>query len=147
MVDPTPPAPAPGRRRAPPKPLIAALLLAAVLIAWLLFRDEDFDAGCFASAGVFHACSNSLTDADIAATTLSGMARARAAGALVSVDLNLRPVLWPNATPALPVLWRALEAADLIKLAMIDIWHWIGQEKLSSRLIMQVHDELVLEVE
>jgi fructokinase len=83
----------------------------------LLFRDEDFDAGCFASAGVFHACSNSLTDADIAATTLSGMARARAAGALVSVDLNLRPVLWPNATPALPVLWRALEAADLIKLA------------------------------
>jgi fructokinase len=83
----------------------------------LLFRDQDFDPECFASAGVFHACSNSLTDADIAATTLSGMARARAAGALVSVDLNLRPALWPNATPALPVLWRALEAADLIKLA------------------------------
>lgn len=83
----------------------------------LLFRDEHFDADCFASAGVFHACSNSLTDADIAATTLSGMARARAAGALVSIDLNLRPALWPDATPALPVLWRALEAADLIKLA------------------------------
>ena len=37
-------------------------------------------------------------------------------------------------------------AADLIKLAMIDIWRWIDIEKLSSRLIMQVHDELVLEV-
>ena len=37
-------------------------------------------------------------------------------------------------------------AADLIKLAMIDIWRWIGAEKLASRLIMQVHDELVLEV-
>ena len=37
-------------------------------------------------------------------------------------------------------------AADLIKLAMIDIWHWIDIAKLSSRLIMQVHDELVLEV-
>jgi DNA polymerase I len=37
-------------------------------------------------------------------------------------------------------------AADLIKLAMIDIWRWIEAEKLASRLIMQVHDELVLEV-
>jgi DNA polymerase-1 len=37
-------------------------------------------------------------------------------------------------------------AADLIKLAMIDIWRWIRAENLASRLIMQVHDELVLEV-
>ncbi|MBA3479450.1 MAG: DNA polymerase I, partial [Lautropia sp.] len=37
-------------------------------------------------------------------------------------------------------------AADLIKLAMIDIWRWIGAQQLASRLIMQVHDELVLEV-
>jgi DNA polymerase-1 len=37
-------------------------------------------------------------------------------------------------------------AADLIKLAMIAVQHWLGEEKLESRLIMQVHDELVLEV-
>jgi len=37
-------------------------------------------------------------------------------------------------------------AADLIKLAMIKVQHWLEQEKLHSRLIMQVHDELVLEV-
>ena len=37
-------------------------------------------------------------------------------------------------------------AADLIKLAMVDIQAWLGQEKLASRIIMQVHDELVLEV-
>ncbi|KAF1711584.1 carbohydrate kinase family protein [Pseudoxanthomonas sacheonensis] len=83
----------------------------------LLFRDADFDDSCFAAAGIFHVCSNSLTDTDIAAVTLSGMARARAAGALVSLDLNLRPALWPDAAPALPVLWRALEAADMVKLA------------------------------
>jgi fructokinase len=70
----------------------------------LLFRDADFDDSCFAAAGIFHVCSNSLTDTDIAAVTLSGMARARAAGALVSLDLNLRPALWPDAAPALPVL-------------------------------------------
>jgi len=37
-------------------------------------------------------------------------------------------------------------AADLIKLAMIKVQHWLEKKKLHSRLIMQVHDELVLEV-
>jgi len=37
-------------------------------------------------------------------------------------------------------------AADLIKLAMIAVDKWLGDEKLDSKLIMQVHDELVLEV-
>ena len=36
-------------------------------------------------------------------------------------------------------------AADLIKLAMIEVQHWLRTENLRSRLIMQVHDELVLE--
>ena len=83
----------------------------------LLFRSTDFDPGCFAEATIFHACSNSLTDLGIAEATLAGMALARANNALVSLDLNLRPALWPNATPALSLLWQALEAADLIKLA------------------------------
>jgi DNA polymerase I len=37
-------------------------------------------------------------------------------------------------------------AADLVKLAMIAVQGWIEAERLASRLIMQVHDELVLEV-
>ena len=37
-------------------------------------------------------------------------------------------------------------AADLIKLAMIAVQGWLTQERLQSRLVMQVHDELVLEV-
>ena len=37
-------------------------------------------------------------------------------------------------------------AADLIKLAMIAVQGWLVSEQLKSRLIMQVHDELILEV-
>lgn len=37
-------------------------------------------------------------------------------------------------------------AADIIKLAMIAVQNWLGKAKLRSKLIMQVHDELVLEV-
>ncbi|MDR1936584.1 MAG: DNA polymerase I [Candidatus Accumulibacter sp.] len=37
-------------------------------------------------------------------------------------------------------------AADLIKLAMIAVQRWIDREKLRTKLILQVHDELVLEV-
>ncbi|MGO3742463.1 DNA polymerase I [Kerstersia sp.] len=37
-------------------------------------------------------------------------------------------------------------AADLIKKAMVAVQDWLDQEKLASLLIMQVHDELVLEV-
>jgi DNA polymerase-1 len=37
-------------------------------------------------------------------------------------------------------------AADLIKLAMIAVQDWIEQDALRTRMVMQVHDELVLEV-
>lgn len=37
-------------------------------------------------------------------------------------------------------------AADLIKLAMIAVQAWLDQRKLAAKLVMQVHDELVLEV-
>jgi DNA polymerase-1 len=37
-------------------------------------------------------------------------------------------------------------AADLIKVAMINIHYWMKKEKLASRMLMQVHDELVFEV-
>lgn len=37
-------------------------------------------------------------------------------------------------------------AADLIKLSMIAVQKWIEQARIGTRMIMQVHDELILEV-
>ena len=83
----------------------------------LLFRPEDFHANCFAGAGAFHVCSNSLTGEPAASATLHGMQLARDAGVLVSMDLNLRPMLWPQGVDPRPLLWQALEQADVVKLA------------------------------
>ncbi len=37
-------------------------------------------------------------------------------------------------------------AADIIKRAMISVDHWLNSDGIDARIIMQVHDELVLEV-
>ncbi|GHB30880.1 DNA polymerase I [Mongoliitalea lutea] len=36
-------------------------------------------------------------------------------------------------------------AADMIKVAMIHVYQWMKQEKLKSKMILQVHDELVFD--
>ena len=36
-------------------------------------------------------------------------------------------------------------AADLIKVAMIDVHRWMKKENLKSKMILQVHDELVFD--
>ena len=37
-------------------------------------------------------------------------------------------------------------AADIIKRAMIAVYHWLADDPIEARMIMQVHDELVFEV-
>ena len=87
----------------------------------LLFAEGDFNDKAFIEAGVFHVCSNSLTEPAIAATTVAGMKRARAGGVLVSFDMNLRPALWPRDEDPSPRIWEALHAADLVKLSVEEL--------------------------
>lgn len=92
----------------------------------LLFRDAHFRAEMLQRAASFHACSNSLTEPAIAEATVSGLRRARAAGALASVDLNLRQVLWPAGADPAPWLWRLLDEAVLVKLARNELDYLAG---------------------
>ncbi|MFT4248622.1 MAG: carbohydrate kinase [Pseudomonas sp.] len=92
----------------------------------LLFRAEHFAPDLFEQAAVLHVCSNSMTAPDIAEVTLEGMRRAQAAGAIVSFDLNLRPMLWPPGVDPAPWLWQALALADVVKLAREELDYLAG---------------------
>ncbi len=102
----------------------------------LLFAQDDFDDACFRDLGIFHVCSNSMTDARIAETTLSGLRRARAAGALTSIDVNLRPALWPDGKPVVERLWQALALADMVKLAREEL-EFLQQGETSADVVIE----------
>lgn len=102
----------------------------------LLFRAEHFRAEAFEDTAIFHICSNSLTDPELAAATLEGMQRARRAGALVSFDLNLRPALWPHGSEPRAQAWPALHLADVVKLSAEE-FDWLavdGEQAMLERL-------------
>ncbi|QTF91877.1 carbohydrate kinase [Halomonas sp. BM-2019] len=83
----------------------------------LLYRLEHLPAGVFAAPAILHLCSNSLTEAAIAETTLSMAEMARRAGCLVSVDANLRHNLWADGAAEIALVTRLLDGADLLKLS------------------------------
>ena len=87
----------------------------------LLFRAEHFRPADFQGAAAFHCCSNSLTEPAIADATLHGVGLARAAGALVSVDMNYRAGLWPTHADARPRIWSLLREADVVKLSAAEL--------------------------
>ncbi len=72
-------------------------------------------------------------------TTLFG--RRRALPELSSKNFNIR-ALGERMAMNTPIQGTA---ADVIKLAMVKVWKRLREEGLKSRLILQVHDELILE--
>jgi len=63
----------------------------------ILYKPEYFQTSWFSeSDGVFHTCSNTLTDANISMATMAGIDMAKRENWLISCDINLRTNLWPN---------------------------------------------------
>ncbi len=88
----------------------------------ILFRESDFDAAWFAEPqGVFHTCSNTLTDSDITKATLAGVSMARAANWIVSIDVNLRSNLWPNKQVDTQRVIDWMQSGDVVKASLEEL--------------------------
>jgi len=83
----------------------------------LLYRPEHLPSDLFDADSILHLCSNTLTETDITATTFAVAERAAAAGALISVDANIRANLWPKHRVDTARITALLDKAQLIKLA------------------------------
>lgn len=88
----------------------------------ILYRAEYFDSAWFkGNQGIFHTCSNTLTDENITQASLAGMALAEQAGWLISCDVNLRSNLWPNGSPDKERVIDWVMQAHIIKASMEEL--------------------------
>jgi fructokinase len=113
----------------------------------LLFRDDHLPDDAFRGTSILHACSNSMTEAAIADTTLAAMRRARSAGVLVSFDMNLRPALWPRDRDPTARMWAALALADIVKLSREELQFLVdgsGSEANVLQRLWQAHCRLLV---
>ncbi|GDY26909.1 carbohydrate kinase family protein [Agarivorans sp. Toyoura001] len=87
---------------------------------------SDFPQQLFSGAGLFHICSNTLTEAAIADTTLQAITAAKQGGMLVSFDVNLRLALWPSTEQLIPRVMQAAALSDMLKLSLEE-WNYLAK--------------------
>jgi fructokinase len=98
-----------------PNPNTAEFLFYRHPGADMMLEPEELDRELLEQAGIFHFGSVSLSAEPCRAATLEAARLARAAGALVSFDVNYRPTLWENECAALAAIETALPLADIVK--------------------------------
>lgn len=81
-----------------------------------------------ADTHILHFSSVSLTVEPARSATLEAVRIARAAGAIISFDPNLRLSLWPNVTKARQELLEAIKLADVVKLNDGELRFLLGSE-------------------
>lgn len=103
----------------------------------LLFTPNEFQPEWFNGQGIFHFCSNTLTEPGILEATQAGLEKARAAGWLVSFDMNLRNNLWPKGTDAFAPVWACVEQADLVKLSTEELT-FLCRDKNETEVLQRI---------
>ncbi|MGD8430816.1 MAG: carbohydrate kinase [Ectothiorhodospiraceae bacterium] len=98
----------------------------------LLYRPEEFPEDAFAPPGIFHVCSNTLTEPAIRETTMRGLEMAHRHGCLVSVDVNYRGSLWPEPSQAPTAILSLMGAADVVKLSLEELQELYGKDALET---------------
>lgn len=97
------------------------------------FQATDFNQAWFNEPGIFHICSNTLTDAKIASTTLIGQKMARDANWLVSFDVNLRLNLWNDKSETRKRIWQCIKLSHVIKLSKEELEYLCdGQNEINT---------------
>ena len=92
-------------------------------------RPEDLPEELLQSARIFHFGSLSLTHEGVRAATRRAVEIARASGALVSFDPNLRPALWDSLDQASEQIAWGLAQCDILKIADNEAVFMTGEDE------------------
>lgn len=85
---------------------------------------DELDADYIQSAELFHYGSVSLSHSPSREATLAAIQAAKAGGAMLSYDANLRLMLWDDADAAKRWIWEVLPYADVVKISEEE-WEFI----------------------
>ena len=88
---------------------------------------EDLDRGLLESCRIFHFGTLSLTGEPCRSATREAVALAKAAGAVISFDPNLRPPLWDDLEEARAQIDWGLAQCDVLKIADNELLFMTGQ--------------------
>ena len=108
-------------------------------------RPEDVNETLLRNTKVFHFGTLSLTDEPAAAATRKGIETAKASGALISLDPNLRKPLWKSEEDAKSAIEWSLRQADIVKISdeEIDFLWGLSPEEGAQKLIREYGVSLV----
>ncbi len=90
-------------------------------------RVGELDTALIDSARIFHFGTLSLTDEPCRSATVEAVTRAKAAGALLSFDPNLRPPLWESEDAAREAIAWGLARCDILKIADNELLFLTGE--------------------
>jgi fructokinase len=90
----------------------------------ILLHPDDIDEAYIGSAQMLHFGSVSLSHSPSREATLRAVEIAQANGICISYDPNLRLMLWDSPSDARKWIWKAMPAADVVKLAEEE-WEFI----------------------
>lgn len=98
----------------------------------MLLREDELPLDTIAGARIFHFGTLSSTHPEIRRATRRAVREAKAGGALISFDPNLRPPLWKDLEEAREQIAWGLAQCDILKIADNELIFMTGREDLAE---------------
>ncbi len=98
----------------------------------MLLREDELPLDTIAGARIFHFGTLSSTHLEIRRATRRAVREAKAGGALISFDPNLRPPLWKDMEEAREQIAWGLAQCDILKIADNELIFMTGREDLAE---------------
>lgn len=105
-----------------------------------MLREDEVDVSLLSVTGIFHFGSLSLTREQAECATKLAVKTAKASGALISFDPNLRPPLWSDLNVAKEKIAYGIAQCDILKISDDEIAFFTGSSDI-DRGILKIREQ------